>query len=154
LFLSYTAGVIVVSLAIYGFWQIIKDIWSFINNFNNSVLPPSSLVVILKDMENDIEYLIRFLSFEMAFINLKTGEDPIDIVIVDAGSTDLTLSILKKMAEEDDFFTLVTLPCAKKNTKEILPFCRGALIHIFDLTGRMKKEEFKTAARFLLQSKN
>ena len=153
--LPYTAGVVLVSLALYGLWQVLKDVWGCLTSLRGASVPPASLVVIVHNMENDVEHLMRFLISQADLVNDYAEEGALDIVIVDAGSTDLTLPILLRLSEQARFFSVISIAKVSKQVLpilEILPLCRGAVVHIFDLTGRLNKNEFKTALRSLVQA--
>jgi len=61
-------------------------------------------VLLVKDIEDDIEYIIR-RALNCDFIRRITGDS--SLTVVDMGSTDDTLKILKKLSYEDDRITAV-----------------------------------------------
>ncbi|BBB91675.1 MAG TPA: hypothetical protein PKA28_09090 [Methylomusa anaerophila] len=147
MFLSYTASVIVVSLALYGLWHFIKDLWEWYANMELVCHPNSSLLILVKNMENEIEDLMRFLILELE----SAGEEHCDAVVIDLGSQDLTLAILTRMATQSECFTFISLPHVARPVEEALPMCRGGVVHVLDLTSRLTAKEFIVSVSALLR---
>ena len=146
MFLSYTASVILVSLALYGLWYVIKDIWAWLTGFVYLQLPDASFVILVHNMEYELEELLRFLAAEMA-----DGNYECDVIAVDCGSDDLTLAILRRLAAELPGLTVVSAGRAIRPVDEVLPICRGAVVHVLDLTGRLKAGQFMAVVSSLLR---
>ncbi len=146
MFLSYTASVILVSLALYGLWYVIKDMWAWFNALQFMQLPAASFVILVHNMEYEVEELLRYLVWEMA----EGGHD-YDVIVVDCGSDDLTPAILRRLAGE---MSVLTVVCAMRSVRpiaEVMPLCRGAVVHVLDLTGRLKSGQFMAVVSSLLR---
>ncbi|MBP2636903.1 MAG: hypothetical protein H6Q72_2810 [Firmicutes bacterium] len=146
MFLSYTASVILVSLALYGLWYVIKDMWAWCTGLAYMQLPDASFVILVHNMEYELEELLRFLAAEMA-----TGSYECDVIVVDCGSDDLTPAILRRLASEMPGLTVVSAGRAMRPVAEVLPICRGAVVHVLDLTGRLKTRQFMAVVSSLLR---
>lgn len=146
MFLSYSASVIMVSLAIYGLWYVIKDIWNWFTTLEFGRLPGFSFVILVRNMEYEVEDLIRYLANEIA-----DGGNECDAIVVDCGSDDLTPIILKRLAGEIPALTVVSGGRAVRPVAEVLPLCRGAVVHVLDLTGRLDVQQFMMVVAVLLR---
>lgn len=146
MFLSYTASIVLLSLALYGLWYVIKDIWNWIHTLEFVRPPDVSFVILVRNMEHEIEDLIRYLVKEIV-----DGGHECDAVIVDCGSDDLTPIILKRLATEMDTITFVTGTSVARPVAEVMPLCRGAVVHILDLTSRLNVEQFMVVVSSLLR---
>ena len=146
MFLSYSASVILVSLALYGLWYASKEIWAWIIMMKFVRLPAASFVILVHNMEYEVEELLRYLVNE-----LTDGGQEYDTIVVDCGSDDLTPAILRRLAEELTVLTVVNAPRSSRPVTEILPLCRGAVVHVLDLTGRLTSEQFTAVVSALLR---
>lgn len=146
MFLSYSASVIMVSLALYGLWYVIKDIWNWFTTLEFVRLPGASFVILVRNIEYEVEDLMRYLANEIA----DSGQE-CDAIIVDCGSDDLTPTILKRLAGEITVLTVVSGGRAVRPVAEVLPLCRGGVVHVLDLTGRLQVEQFMAVVSSLLR---
>ncbi|SDD78122.1 hypothetical protein [Sporomusa acidovorans] len=146
MFLSYSATVILLSLALYGLWYILKDAWGWFTTLEFVRLPTASFVILVHNMEYEVEDLMRFLIKEMA-----EGGHEIDVVVVDCGSDDLTPTILRRLAGEMPALTVVNSVSMARPVAEALPLCRGAVVHVLDLTSRLKSKQFMAVVSSLLR---
>ncbi|CVK19913.1 hypothetical protein [Sporomusa sphaeroides] len=146
MFLSYSVSVIMVSLALYGLWHLIRDIRNWVTTFAFVRLPGASLVILVRNLEYEVEDLIRYLANEMA-----DGGQECDAVVVDCGSDDLTPIILSRLAVEIPALTVVSTERAARPVTEVLPLCRGAVVHVLDLTSRLQIEQFTAVVASLLR---
>ncbi len=146
MFLSYSASVIMVSLALYGLWYFIKDVWNWFTTIEFVRLPEVSFVILVRNMEYEVEDLMRYLANEIA-----DGGQECDAIVVDCGSDDLTPTILKRLAGEIPALTVISGGRAVRPVAEILPLCRGAVVHVLDLTSRLKIEQFMPVVSSLLR---
>lgn len=146
MFLSYSVSVIMVSLALYGLWYLIKDAWNWFITLRFIHLPDASFVILVRNMEYEIEDLLRYLVNEMA-----DGGHEYDAVVVDCGSDDLTPVILYRLAAEMPVLTVFNGARSLRPVAEALPLCRGAVVHVLDLTNRLKGEEFMAVVSSLLR---
>ncbi|TWH45257.1 glycosyltransferase family 2 protein [Sporomusa sp. KB1] len=144
--LSYSASVILVSLALYGLWYISKDVWTWFTTLQFVQLPDASFVILVYNMEYEVEELLRYLVNEMA-----EGGHEYDAIVVDCGSDDLTPTILRRLAAEMTVLTVVSAPRSSRPVVEVLPLCRGAVVHVLDLTGRLKSKQFMLVVSALLK---
>ncbi|SMC39655.1 hypothetical protein [Sporomusa malonica] len=146
MFLSYSVSIVIVSLALYGLWYVIKDVWNWFITLELVQLPDASFIVLVRNMEYEIEDLIRYLINEM-----EDGGHEYDAVVVDCGSDDLTPTILKRLAGEMPALTVVLSSRTMRPVAEALPLCRGSVVHVLDLTSRLKSEEFVAVVASLLR---
>lgn len=146
MFLSYSVSVILVSLALYGLWQFIKDVWNWSIALKYMQLPTASFVILVHNLEYEVEELLRYLVSEIA----ENGQD-CDVVVVDCGSDDLTPAILRRLAGEMSVLTVVRAGRSVRPVAEVLPMCRGGVVHVLDLTGRLKSRQFMAVVSCLLR---
>jgi len=134
--LSYTASVILVALALLGLWQLIQDLTAWLLRGELGQRPPASLLIIVRNREQEIEGLLRYLLHEI------TPESFSDIVVVDAGSADLTAPILDRLARDYPVLQVVQAAPDSRPVAEAMPLCRGAVVHVLDLTNRLSFRQF------------
>lgn len=147
MFFSYTASVVLVSLALYGLWCFGKDLWDWYLAPHIFRPPGVTFLILVKNAEQEIEYLLRYLIRE-----LETADIDADAVVVDCGSTDLTLAIIERLTAEAETVTVLPLPESAKPVAEALPLCRGQVVHVLDLVSRLRGEDFVVAVCALLRS--
>lgn len=147
MFFTYSASVVLLSLAIYGILCLLYDIWGFYCRRHFRQQPAISLLILVKDAETQVEYLLYEL------INrLERVEFPCDAVIVDCGSKDLTYEIVSRMAAYSPLLEVCRIPGRAKPVNEALPLCRGNVVHIVDLVSRIPLREFMPTVNQLLWS--
>ncbi|HEY3425094.1 MAG TPA: hypothetical protein VGL27_09880, partial [Negativicutes bacterium] len=83
--ISYTASVIMLSLAMYGLWCFLHDLWDWFLDPRLSKLPSTSFLIVVKNREQEIEDMLRYLVRE-----IEATVVPCDVVVVDYDSDDLT----------------------------------------------------------------
>lgn len=148
MFFSYGISVLLVALAVYGLIGLVRDSWECWGQRKYHPQPAVSLLILVKNMEEEIEMLMREL-----ISRLEEAPFPCDAVIVDCGSTDFTYEIVYRLAEQCPLIEIFTVPGKCKPVGEALPICRGSIIHILDLTGRIAAGEFvPVVARLLKQA--
>ncbi|QDR81981.1 hypothetical protein [Sporomusa termitida] len=148
MFLSYPVSIVIVSLALYGLWYVLKDVWNWFTALELVRLPDASFIILLKNMEYEVEDLMRYLVSE-----LEEGSHGFDAVVVDCGSDDLTPVILQRLAGEMPVLTIVHSRSSLRPVSEAMPLCRGSVVHVLDLTTRLKTEEFIAVVASLLRQK-
>jgi hypothetical protein len=139
-------SIVIVSLALYGLWYVIKDVWNWFITLELVRLPDASFIILVRNMEYEVEDLMRYLVNEM-----EEGGHEYDAVVVDCGSEDLTPTILKRLAGEMHAVTVVLSTRTMRPVAEALPLCRGSVVHVLDLTSRLKTEEFMAVVASLLR---
>lgn len=146
MFFSYTISVVLLSLAIYGLCQILRDLWQFLTASEWEKTPEMSLLIVVRNMEYRIEGLVRYLLQESA-------DNPAwcDIVIVDYGSDDLTPAILDRLALTDPILKVIHLPTTARPTGEGLAFCQGEVVQILDFVNRLQVDDVCSAIRLMLR---
>lgn len=144
--LSYSASIVIVSLALYGLWYVIKDVWEWFTALELVRPPDASFIILIRNMEYEVEDLMRYLVSE-----LEDGGHEYDTVVVDCGSDDLTPVILQRLAGEMPALTVVCSLKAVRPVAEVLPLCRGSVVHVLDLTNRLKTRQFMTVVSSLLR---
>lgn len=146
MYFSYIASVIMLSLAIYGGWLLIRDIWDMFIEPRLAQLPNASFLVIVKDCEQDIEDLMRYLVRE-----IENNDSDCDIIVVDNNSSDLTPAILARLADENPILEIIRVTNGAKPVAEGLPLCRGGVVHVLEIGRRLSSEEFMLAVCKLLE---
>jgi glycosyltransferase involved in cell wall biosynthesis len=135
------------ALSIYGLFCVLQDTWEWLRQFYQRAIPEITVLLVVKNREHDIEYIIRFLAEK---ITACADSEKYDIVVVDRGSDDLTAPILERLSEEFEFITYVSMP----NSIHFLaglPLCRGKAVYVLDLNNRLSVAELYTAAEMLLK---
>jgi len=104
-------SIIVWTLALYGLFEIIKNI-IYIYTYTQLTSKGTYLIVAVKDQENSIEYFLRTLLFKIIY-----GREEINnIIVVDLNSKDNTKKIVENLEKEYNNISLLTL----KECKELL----------------------------------
>ena len=144
--LTYTASVILVALAMFGSWCFVKELWNWLLRPHLVRLPSVTFLVMVKNIEQDIEVMLRHLMRQIE----DTGMD-CDVVVVDCSSEDLTGSILARLAMELPELTVCSTELPARSMAAGMPLCRGAVIHVLDTVHRLNCDEFMIAVCSLLQ---
>ena len=145
MFLSYWASVILLSLAIYGLWCFTVECWNWYIKPRVLHLPSASFLFIVKDMEQEIEQMMRGILRDMESASITC-----EAVVVEAGSQDLTPRILVYLAGESALLKVVHLPREERPLLKALPLCEGAALYVFDLVNRMDARECMAAVHEIL----
>ncbi len=145
MFFSYTASIVLLALAIYGFWNVGKDCLEWLAQSRRSSLPSISIVLYVRDCEQVIEDLLYCV-----FHDLDKEAPTVDLLLVDGGSRDLTLAIMERMTAEREEVRLIAFAESYYAVHDVLPLCRGATIHLFDLANRLTPGECLSAIHSLL----
>ncbi|MDU2063391.1 MAG: glycosyltransferase [Sporomusaceae bacterium] len=133
MFFSYTVSVILLALALYGLWQMLRDVSEWLI-LSERLQPPSlTIVLFVRDGEGMIEGLLAALLLEFD----KTSRE-VELVVVDGGSKDLTVPIILRIGETRFAERLLLVHGAFRGIQDWLPLCRGDTIHFFDLVHRTK----------------
>ena len=136
---SYMTSIGLVALAMIGVWTIFRDIWRYLVEPHVMKSPSISLLLAVKDKEAQMEEIMYYLAAKV-----EQAAVPVDVVVIDCGSTDLTPSILAKLAPDYAWLTIIYTVTAH-GVEEALPVCRGSVIYVFDLVNRLKTGDFFTA---------
>lgn len=142
---SYTASIILLSLAMLGIWVILRDIWLCLVEPRIMRPPSVTLLLVVKDMEDQVEEIMYYVAAKM-----EQAAAAVDVVVIDCGSEDLTPRILERIAAEYACFTII-YAANTQGVSEALPICRGAVIYVFDLVKRMNSSEFFAALYALMR---
>jgi len=143
--LSYTLSVVLVSFALYGLWNLLRDVWQWFLQPHFIKPPGCSFLIFVRDQQEEIEELIRYLIYE-----LELTEVECDAVVVDCGSSDLTPAILERLAAHSPVIHTVSLQDSSRSVSKLLPLCRGNIVHILDMTTRLTSREFMISVCALL----
>ena len=139
--------VFICGLALYGlvllFWQFSRLMYA-----RAQASPYLSLLFVVRDQAAIIEGLVR----EILAIH-QTSLPPFDLVVIDAGSSDETPEILKRLSKDNAFIFIAGGPDVQP--LEIgLHSCRGEVIGYFDdLSGQVNPRLVNRLARRLLRGK-
>ncbi|MEG6585020.1 hypothetical protein [Dendrosporobacter sp. 1207_IL3150] len=146
MFFSYTASVILVSLAMFGIWCFIKDLWTWLLQPQLVRLPSVTFLIMVKDIEQDIEEMMRYLMRE-----IESSDVECDAVVVDCNSDDLTPAILVRLAHDLPGLTIHKATGYNRPIAEAVPYCRGTVIHVLDVVNRLNCDEFMVAVCSLMR---
>jgi len=146
LFFSYTVSVILLSLAMYGMWCFLQDSWKWWLEPRLMPVPSCSFLVVVKDLDGEIEELLRFLARK-----IENSDIDSDIIVVDVSSNDFTTAILEKLASDIEIITVVVRVAGQRVISEGMSLCRGRVVHVLDLSNRLNAEDFMTTVNVLLR---
>lgn len=144
MFFPYALSVILLSLALYGLCQVIRDVWKLFFWPEGTKAPRISLLLVVRNLEYRIEGLVRYL--------LQEVSDDVrlyDIVVVDYESEDLTPDILDRLAVAYPALKVVHLPLTCRPVHEGLSFCQGEMVQILDFVNRLSADQAVAAIRRL-----
>lgn len=145
MFFSYTVSVILLSLAIYGAWCLCSDFWGSYRQLRQQPSPGCTFLVFVRNQEQVIEEVIRCFLQE-----IEISETECDAVLIDCGSADLTPLIIGRLTADHPLVTFVALQDNSRPSGDLLPLCQGEVIHVLDMTGRLKWSEFLHTVHNLL----
>lgn len=146
MFFSYTVSVILLSLAMYGMWCFLQDSWKWWLEPRLMPVPSCSFLVVVKDLDGEIEELLRFLARK-----IENSDIDSDIIVVDVSSNDFTTAILEKLASDIEIITVVVRVAGQRVISEGMSLCRGRVVHVLDLSNRLNAEDFMTTVNVLLR---
>ncbi len=141
-------------LAFLGLASLLRWIFTFFNK-KPTFTPSTSLVLLVHNWESNVERVVRFIAYNCYFNQNTTC--PVDVVIVDNGSTDETLSILYKLARSFNFLKIVDGGYVKKSQHCILDDtkerCQGKGIILLD-TMDMDVDQVEKTIGFYFRAKD
>lgn len=132
MFFPYWLSVVILSLALYGLWQFLRDLggaWR-VSRRNRSL--SESLLIVFHNAEDMVEGHMRFL-----FRQIEAAASVQEVVVVDHGSDDLTPAILSRLIAGDPRMKLVHLPASARAVAEGMAFCQGDIVHVLDMESRV-----------------
>lgn len=129
---GYEEAVIIISLAMFGLYAIIEELWH-INRYSQDVASVTILLIV-RNMEEEIERLIRTICEEHI-----RGER--EIVIADIASTDRTRALLVRLADEAENIRIIHSDTARQAVIDAMAIARGDFIQICDLVHRVDAQE-------------
>ncbi|MDR3562399.1 MAG: glycosyltransferase [Negativicutes bacterium] len=146
MFFPYITCVVLVSLALYGLWQLTRDVWQawFQAGLEHSFR--ASLLLVVRNSQEQIEGMIRSLLLETA-----ADRKWCELVVVDHASEDITPSVLDRLAAADPWIKVVHLPAAARPAAEGIALCQGELICVLDFINRLRPDEFPAVLQKLRQ---
>ena len=136
MFFSYSASVLLLALALYGVWQVARDVYGWVSQARSPKEPAFSIILYVRNADAIIEDLL-----DSIFHELDDQNGIVDLLLVDGGSQDLTVPIMQRMTVKREEVRLVALTTAYLPVHEVLPLCRGGSIHLFDLANRLSPGE-------------
>lgn len=149
MFFSYTLSVVLLSLAIYGAWCFVQDLWKWWLEPKLVPRPTCSFLIVVKNLDGDIEDLLRYLARAIEYAEVDW-----DIVVVDVSSSDFTPAILERLVRDSEIIRVVVLPAGQRAIGEAIPLCRGKVVHVLDLSNRMDTEDFMAVVCGLLRQES
>ncbi len=146
MFFSYTASVILLSLAMYGMWYCIRDLWKWWLEPRLLSVPSCSFLIVVRNLDYRVEDLLRYLAHEIEGAELEC-----DIVVVDVSLDDLTAVILDRLVDDIPHLSVVEFSAGMRPVSDAIALCRGSVVHVMDLANRMSVDEFMVAVCGLLR---
>lgn len=130
-------------LALFGLWQLANTLWRWLLSFR-FVPPQVSLLFLVKNNQDSVEGLFRQLALDCYFMGHYAV--PGQVLVVDLGSQDQTLAIMRRLAGEITFLHLRTI--ADNEVGEVLEeFRQGVLV--VDLRVLSARKALQSARHFL-----
>ena len=127
---------ILLSLAVYGLWHIVQDIWGAWVALRGDKRICASLLMVVRDSEQQIEGMVRDL------LRLMEGDSFWqEVVIVDYASTDITPAILDRLAARYSQVQAVHLSGAARPVAEGIALCHGEVVYVLDFVNRLYAED-------------
>jgi len=139
-------SVVLLSLSMYGVWCFIHDSWKWWLEPRLMPVPSSSFLVVVKNLDEEVEDLFRFLARKIEHAEIDS-----DIVVVDVSSNNFTAQILEKLASDIEIIEVLVRPAGTRAISEAIPLCRGKVVHVLDLSNRMSSEDFMVTVCALLR---
>ena len=144
--LSYPVSVVLISLALYGLYCLIRELWLWAVMQQLAQGVSVSFLVVTRDAEQQVESLLRELVQKV-----EMADADCDIVILDRQSRDLTPAILDRLADQNPMLRVVHASDTVLSVAEALPLCRGDVVHILDIGSRLTAERFAGVTGSLLR---
>lgn len=146
MFFSYGVSVILLSFAILGIWCFFKSIWEDVVLAHAFTVPKITFFILVKNMEQDIEEILRHTAYEIE----RSGLD-CEVIVVDYASDDLTYPIAKRLAKEYDPLIAVCDESKFANMKLGLLYAEGSVIHVVDTIRQINAKEILPLICWLLR---
>lgn len=102
--LEFILNAVLWTLALYGLWEIIKNM-IYIFQYTNMKSDGIYLIIAVKNQEEKIEGFLRSILFRILY---GKEEQIKDIIITDLDSKDNTEKIIEKLANEQDYVKIAT----------------------------------------------
>jgi len=144
--LNYEMSIILISFAIFGVWCFSKDLWSWFIAPYLGLVPRISFLIVVKNIEHDIEEMLRHLVLEIELADLEC-----EVVILDCNSSDLTYPIIERLSKEFDQITAVRSTKITIAVEDAMPCCTGTVVHIIDTVNRVEVSQFIAVICWLIE---
>lgn len=145
MFFSYSASVVLVSLALYGIYCLVMEYWNWYVKPRLIPVPSVSLLLIVRDLEYDIEGLLRSL-----LQTIERSQVECEIVVAEMGSQDFTPRILRYLADDYPQLTVLFMEPHERPALAALPACQGDVVYLLDLANRLNPQQCEAAVNHLL----
>lgn len=146
MFFSYAASVTLLSFAIFGLWCFGRELWVWLVEPYLYRTPKISFLVLVKDIEQDIEEMLRHLMLE-----IETSDRECQVVVMDCGSEDLTYAITQRLSREFHSIISICPQNAPNGVSDALPYCGGSVVHLLDTVHRMEPANFISVVCWLMK---
>lgn len=130
---GYEEGVIIISLAMFGLYAIIEELWHI--RWRSQEASSVTILLIVQNAEAVLERLVRTILEDCV-----TSEQT-ELVIADVASTDRTRAILYHLAEETETLRIVHSETKRQAIADGMVIARGDFIQVCDLMHRVNAEE-------------
>lgn len=148
MFIPYFTCVVLLSLALYGGYLLLRDTWTAILGPRSFNLASVSFLIVIKTRQEQLEGGLRYL-----LQKIEGSKVSFDVIVADCSNDYMTAAILDRLAAEYESLRVIDLSHSAQPAADVLPLCRGTVIHVLDLGGRLNGEEF-VAAIYTLVSRD
>lgn len=124
---GYETAVIIISLALFGIYCLIEELWQY---KRRRPMPTVTILLFVQNAEHEIEHLIRTA--------MRIVEQHVDseLIVVDIASNDMTRAILAHLAEEEEQIRIIHRTAEHHAIAGGIALARGQIIHVCDLVHR------------------
>lgn len=124
---GYETAVLIISLALFGIYCLIEELWHYKKRTNT---PPVAVLFIVQNAEHEIEHLIR------SAMRIIDHHAESEIIVVDIASNDMTRAILARLAEQDERIRILHRAVEHHAVTDGIALASGHIIHLCDLVHR------------------
>lgn len=128
---GYEEAIIIISLAIFGLYAMIEELWHI--KWHEQDTQDATIVLIVQNRESDIEHLIRS--------TCEYLDNRCELVIADVASTDNTRIMLNRLIQDSDLVRIVHADSIRQGITDSISIARGSIIHICDLVHRLDTDQ-------------
>lgn len=129
---GYEEGIIIISLAMFGLYAIIEELWHI--KWKSKSASTVTILLVVQNAEASLEYLLRAILDEIV-------SHRAELIVADVTSGDRTRAILHRLAEETDVIRVIHSETKRQAIADGVAIARGDFVHVCDLVHRIDTEE-------------